>query len=187
MDPVSATISAFGQYKANKDTLKFQEKMSNTAYQRAMADMRKAGLNPILAGKLGGASTPNYQAGNLGEAAVQGGLRGAQATSAKAQAEISELEAKAASYFGMPLVHVPEILKKGYAYMNTGKTIAQAVGMDEPTGNKKSPRGNPAPVKRSEIRRIMGLNTTAKGRENVLALIKSVARKARIPIDRWSR
>lgn len=36
----------------------FQREMSNSAYQRAMDDMRKAGLNPILAGKLGGASTP---------------------------------------------------------------------------------------------------------------------------------
>jgi transposase-like protein len=46
------------QTSAANAQMNFQRELSNTGYQRAMEDMRSAGINPILAGKLGPASTP---------------------------------------------------------------------------------------------------------------------------------
>lgn len=67
------------QIQAAEDQMDFQRNMSNTAYQRGMRDMKKAGLNPILAGRLGGASSPAGAQPNIvnEQSALASGIDGA--------------------------------------------------------------------------------------------------------------
>lgn len=61
---------AANEYNIKLDQMnrRWMEQMSNTSYQRAMTDMKKAGLNPILAYQQGGASVPNTAAPQVGSA-----------------------------------------------------------------------------------------------------------------------
>lgn len=116
-----------------ENQMAFQERMSNTAYQRSRADLEAAGYNPALAFSNGPASTPAGAIATMSnsmEAAVTNARESALLSGAikkqKTENALNEKLAEQASQNTRTLAEQANLYKEQQQYTKANKRLAEA-------------------------------------------------------------
>lgn len=140
-DVLDMAAGWFGQKEQNrantrqsKDMMDFQQRNSDTSYQRAMADLKEAGINPILAGQFGGASSPAGAMAQMGNE-IGAGLSNVQSMK-RTDADTKNTKAKTVLAKMDAIIKNPQLISaKTQSIIN--QTILDGLTLMHSTGKNK--------------------------------------------------